>query len=76
MRSRSGIHFLTYAFAFKGHSTTLAPIVRSKGMNRSFAEEALTLPQDEQLRLARRLLEKAEASGDADRPLGPSLQYR
>jgi hypothetical protein len=45
-------------------------------MNRSFAEEALTLPQDEQLRLARRLLEKAEASGDADRPLGPSLQYR
>ena len=36
-------------------------------MNRSFteiAEEALTLPQNEQLRLARTLLEKAEASGD------------
>jgi predicted GTPase len=36
-------------------------------MNRSFnevAEEALALPQDEQLRLARTLLEKAEASGD------------
>ena len=36
-------------------------------MNRSFAEiaeEALTLPQGEQLRLARTLLEKAEAFGD------------
>ena len=36
-------------------------------MNRSFAEiaqEALTLSQDEQLRLARTLLEKAEACGD------------
>jgi len=36
-------------------------------MNRSFAEiaeEALSLPQNEQLRLARTLLEKAEASGD------------
>ena len=36
-------------------------------MNRSFteiAEEALTLPQSEQLKLARTLLEKAEASGD------------
>jgi len=36
-------------------------------MNRSFteiAEEAMTLPQNEQLRLARTLLEKAEASGD------------
>lgn len=36
-------------------------------MNRSFkevAEEAMTLPQSEQLRLARTLLEKAEASGD------------
>ena len=36
-------------------------------MSRSFAEiadEALTLPQGEQLRLARTLLEKAEASGD------------
>jgi hypothetical protein len=36
-------------------------------MNRSFAEiaeEALTLPQSEQLRLARTLLERAEASGD------------
>ncbi len=35
-------------------------------MNRSFtenAEEAMTLPQSEQLRLARTLLEKAEASG-------------
>jgi len=37
-------------------------------MNRSFteiAEEAMTLPQSEQLRLARTLLERAEASGDA-----------
>jgi len=36
-------------------------------MNRSFieiAEEALSLPQKEQLRLARTLLERAEASGD------------
>ena len=36
-------------------------------MNRSFseiAEEALRLPQDEQLRLARTLLESTEASGD------------
>ena len=36
-------------------------------MSRSFseiAEEALTLPQSEQLRLARTLLEKAEAVGD------------
>ena len=36
-------------------------------MNRSFKEvagEAMTLPQSEQLRLARTLLEKAEASGD------------
>jgi hypothetical protein len=36
-------------------------------MNRSFieiAEEALTLPQREQLRLARTLLENAEAAGD------------
>jgi hypothetical protein len=36
-------------------------------MNRSFveiAEEALTLSQGEQLRLARTLLEKAEAFGD------------
>ncbi len=36
-------------------------------MKRSFtkiAEEALTLPQSEQLQLARTLLEKAEASGD------------
>ena len=36
-------------------------------MNRSFieiADEALTLPQSDQLRLARTLLEKAEASGD------------
>ena len=36
-------------------------------MNRSFleiADEALTLPQNEQLKLARTLLEKAEASGD------------
>ena len=36
-------------------------------MNRSFveiADEALTLPQSEQLKLARTLLEKAEASGD------------
>lgn len=36
-------------------------------MNRSFneiAEEALALPQNEQLRLARTLLEKTEASGD------------
>lgn len=36
-------------------------------MSRSFieiAEEALNLPQNEQLRLARTLLEKAEASGD------------
>jgi hypothetical protein len=36
-------------------------------MNRTFAEiaeEALTLPQGEQLRLARTLLEKAEACGD------------
>ena len=36
-------------------------------MNRTFAEiaeEALTLPASEQLRLARTLLEKSEASGD------------
>jgi len=36
-------------------------------MNRSFieiAEQALTLPQSEQLRLARTLLENAEATGD------------
>ena len=36
-------------------------------MNRSFveiADEAMTLPQSEQLKLARTLLEKAEASGD------------
>ena len=36
-------------------------------MNRSFteiAEEALSLPQNEQLKLARTLLEKAEACGD------------
>jgi putative addiction module component (TIGR02574 family) len=36
-------------------------------MNRSFteiAEEALALPENEQLKLARTLLEKAEASGD------------
>lgn len=36
-------------------------------MNRRFteiAEEALSLPQSEQLRLARTLLERAEASGD------------
>ena len=36
-------------------------------MNRSFveiADEALTLPKSEQLKLARTLLEKAEASGD------------
>jgi len=36
-------------------------------MNRSFteiAEEAMTLPQSDQLRLARTLLEKAEACGD------------
>jgi hypothetical protein len=36
-------------------------------MNRTFteiAEEAMTLPQSDQLRLARTLLEKAEASGD------------
>ena len=36
-------------------------------MNRSFveiAEEALALPQNEQLKLARTLLERAEASGD------------
>lgn len=36
-------------------------------MTRSFieiAEEAVTLPQSEQLRLARTLLEKAEACGD------------
>lgn len=36
-------------------------------MNRSFieiAEEALSLPQNEQLKLARTLLESAEASGD------------
>ena len=36
-------------------------------MNRSFSEvteAALALPQNEQLRLARTLLEKAEASGD------------
>ena len=36
-------------------------------MNRSFteiAEEALTLPQSEQLKLARTLLEKTEAPGD------------
>jgi hypothetical protein len=36
-------------------------------MNRSFtdlAEEALALPEKEQLKLARTLLEKAEASGD------------
>lgn len=40
---------------------------RLERMNRSFtevAEEAMTLPQNEQLRLARTLLEKAEASGD------------
>ena len=38
-----------------------------QGMNRSFveiAEEALNLPRDEQLKLARTLLEKAEARGD------------
>lgn len=36
-------------------------------MNRSFgeiADEALALPQSEQLKLARTLLEKVEASGD------------
>ncbi len=36
-------------------------------MNRRYtdvAEDALTLPQDEQLRLARTLLEKAEAVGE------------
>lgn len=36
-------------------------------MKRSFTEiteEALTLPQNQQLRLARTLLEKADASGD------------
>ena len=36
-------------------------------MNRKFAElaeEALRLPQDQQLKLARTLLESAEASGD------------
>ncbi len=36
-------------------------------MNRSFSEiaqEAMTLPQSDQLRLARTLLEKAEACGD------------
>jgi putative addiction module component (TIGR02574 family) len=36
-------------------------------MNRTFteiAEEAMTLPQSEQLRLVRTLLEKVEASGD------------
>ena len=36
-------------------------------MNRNFseiAEEALQLPQDQQLRLARTLLENTEASGD------------
>lgn len=36
-------------------------------MNRSFieiAKEAMTLPQSDQLRLARTLLEKAEACGD------------
>lgn len=40
---------------------------RLTAMNRSFveiADEALTLPQSEQLKLARTLLEKAEASGD------------
>lgn len=45
-----------------------APITGSlKAMSRSFleiADEALTLPQNDQLRLARTLLEKAEASGD------------
>lgn len=38
-------------------------------MSRTFAdiaEEALRLPQDEQLRLARTLLERSEATGDAE----------
>lgn len=42
-------------------------LVAFGSMNRSFieiAEEALTLPQSEQLRLARTLLENAEAAGD------------
>ena len=42
-------------------------IGRFDGMSRNLieiAEEALGLPQSEQLRLARTLLEKAEASGD------------
>ncbi len=42
-------------------------LVAFGSMNRTFieiAEEALTLPQSEQLKLARTLLENAEAGGD------------
>jgi hypothetical protein len=50
-------------------------------MNRSFieiAEEAMTLPQSEQLRLARTLLEKAEAVGDigAEAAWGEEIERR
>ena len=55
------------SFTVRSHWTAFVSLVHLKVMSRSFteiAEEALTLPQNEQLRLARTLLENAEASGD------------
>ena len=55
------------SFAWESHLDNGALAGRFASMNRSFieiAKVALTLPQSEQLRLARTLLERAEASGD------------
>ena len=54
------------AFAIRSGLDNICIAGKFRSMNRSFteiAEEALTLPQSEQLRLARTLLEKAEATG-------------
>ena len=58
---------MSYSFAVRSGLDNIRITGRFRAMNRSFskiAEEALTLPQSEQLKLARTLLEKVEATGD------------
>jgi hypothetical protein len=64
-RHRPGV--AQFPVAVRSLSTMSVSLVGFESMNRSYieiAEQALTLSQSEQLRLARTLLENAEAAGD------------
>lgn len=57
------------AFCYQRLSTTFFPgdtIAEVTPKLSEITEEALRLPQDEQLKLARTLLERSEASGDSE----------